>query len=340
MNMKSKELIALAEKVNNYWVEQIDGDLKSDWKSSCYMIGCISAYRMTGKKSYLDFALNWANKNEWKFFVNPFGPKPYYKNADNIACAQIYLPLLNVVSQENLDEFIYKELTETLQDGRYDYWSWCDLIHMGLPVYHMFAQRYHNPEFDEKGYQLFLNSKNEQRLYDAKEHMWYRDADYLPEKKLTPSGKKIFWGRGQGWALTGLVRALEIVRKESKYYEEYRKVYCEMVEALIPWQQEEGMWRCSIIDPKQYDVPETSSTVLITYALAKGIELGLLNREKYLPCVWKAFDAIRTICINEEGRIGYVQGVAGWPGPVYADGIEGYAVGSFVCLCEVLIKLI
>lgn len=337
--MKSqKQLVSLAEKVYTYGMEHTKEKLESDWKSSCYMIGAMSAYRITGDRKYFEYALDWAKENEWKFFVNQLGPKPHYKNADNITCAQIYLPLLEE-TEEGTDQYILEELSATLEDSRTDYWKWCDLVHMGLPVYHMFAKKYEDPAFAEKGYALFLDCKKVQKLYDEQDHLWYRDANYLPEKQLTPSGKKIFWGRGQGWVLTGLVRALELVEQDSIYHEEYSRVLREMAETLLSWQQEDGMWRCSIIDPEQYDVPETSATVLISYALAKAIELGELERERYLPCVLKAFEAMCTICLDEDGRLGYVQGVAGWPGPVYPEGTEGYAVGSFVCLCEILMNL-
>lgn len=333
-----EQFVTIADKVYKYGIKHTVEKLEADWKSSCYMLGALAGYRITSDEKYLQYALRWARENDWKFYVNQKGPKPHYKNADNITCAQIYLPLMEMTG-EGSDQSILEELSVTLEDGRTDYWKWCDLVHMGLPVYHMFANKYSNPAFAEKGYALFMNCKNELQLYDKEEHLWYRDSDYLPDKKLTPSGKKIFWGRGQGWVLTGLVRALELVEKDSKYYQEYSNVLRETAEALLPWQQEEGMWRCSIFDPEQYDIPETSATVLISYALAKGIELGILEREKYLPCVLKAFHAMVTICLNEEGRLGYVQGVAGWPGPVYQDGTEGYAIGSFVCLCEVLLKL-
>ena len=331
----------LAEKINDYWLLQetdIDG---SHWRAGTYFVGCMAAYRMTGKKAYLDAAVKWAQDSQWSFYMNTKHQliPTYYKNADNITCAQVYFELLDLLPGCGTDEKILHDLLLTIEDAESDYWAWCDLIYMGLPTYHLYAGRYHDDRFIEKAHQLFLNIRDERGLYDREAHLWYRDENWLPDKKLTPGGRKVFWGRGNGWVLAGRARGMEFLDKDAKYYEEYQKVFCEMAEALLPWQQEDGMWRCSLIDPKQYDIPEASATALISYGLAKGIELGVLDREKYLPVVLKAFGVMKSMCIDEEGRLGYVQGVAGWPGPVTPEGTAGYAVGTFILLCEVLQRL-
>ena len=44
-------------------------------------------------------------------------------------------------------------------------------------------------------------------LYDQEEHLFFRDSTYF--KKTEANGKKVFWGRGNGWVMGGLVRMLE-----------------------------------------------------------------------------------------------------------------------------------
>ena len=113
-----------------------------------------------------------------------------------------------------------------------------------------------------------------------------------------------------------------------------------MAAALIKYQRADGFWNCSIIDEDHYGGPETSATVLISFALAKGLNLGLLDKDTYLPVVIKAYEGMCNLAVGENGRIGYVQGVAGWPGPVHAEGTEDYAYGAFTLLSEELLKLI
>src|SRR5438045_6383027 len=44
-------------------------------------------------------------------------------------------------------------------------------------------------------------------LYDPAEHLYFRDSTYFEKKEA--NGKKVFWGRGNGWVMAGLVRVLQ-----------------------------------------------------------------------------------------------------------------------------------
>ena len=203
----------------------------------------------------------------------------------------------------------------------------------------MLGARLKDERYFDKAYKLYSYAKDNRRLYDSEEQMWFRDEMFLPEVTLSENGKKIFWGRGNGWVLGGISRALEFLPCESKYYTEYSDMIKKMAESVIKWQQPDGMWRSNIMEPLLFNTPETSGTVLMTYGIAKGIELGVLDKDTYMPYVWKAVHAMCDFCINEEGRLGYVQGVALKPGPVKKENTQGYAVAAFTLLCETLLNI-
>lgn len=182
-------------------------------------------------------------------------------------------------------------------------------------------------------------AKEERGCYDEEIAMWYRDERFLPDKMLTASGKKVFWGRGNGWVLAGLARTLEVLPKDNKYYNEYLKIFKDMSKALLKWQQKDGFWRTSIIDPQEFDVPETSGTVLILYAYMLGINLGILE-EQYFKAVEKGFNGLNKTAVFEDGKIGYVQVVADRPGPVDKNASNDYAIGTYLLLCSEIIKYI
>lgn len=335
------EMLNLVEKINDYRIADRQPSTKdSGWEEGTYYIGCMSAYRLTGKQKYFENAKDWADRNCWHFrvFGKPAVPK-YYNNADNYTCVQTFLELLEIDPDCGSDEYFARDMKCALDDPESNHWKWTDLIYMGLPTMHMFAEKYNDERYIDKAYKMFMNLKVDRGCYDEEYHLWYRDEDYLPEKKLTPNGKKIFWGRGNGWAIGGIARGLATLPADNKYYKEYSKVFCEMAESLVKWQQPDGFWRCSIIDPEQYDVPETSGTVLITYALALGIKLGIIEKETYLPVVEKALQAMIDVCVDEDGRLGYVQRVAAAPGPVEKKDTQGYAVGALTLLCEILMDM-
>lgn len=83
-------------------------------------------------------------------------------------------------------------------------------------------------------------------LYDQDEHLFYRDGRYFQQRES--NGKKIFWGRGNGWVLGGLVDLLKIIPKKSSYRPFYEKLYKEMCARIIETQAKDGYWHASLLD--------------------------------------------------------------------------------------------
>ena len=349
--MNKESIKGLVKKVNDYWMAEKPEPEDSHWKRAAYFIGCVSAYEMLGDRKYLDFAIKWAKENNWDYSKNGkicdysgkdrFVSHPSYENADTQLCAETYFRILDAAPDcGGTDERIVEGMEKCLADKRTNHWWWIDTVYMAFPFYHMYAKRYNDPRSIEKVHGLFTDSRTHRACYDEDEHLWYRDENYLPVVITTPSGKKVFWGRGNGWVIGGLARAFEHMPENFKYYDEYKTVFIDMAAALAKLQRDDGFWNCSLIDEDDFGGPETSATVLTAYAMAKGINLGLLDKDTYLPIVLKAYDGMCNIAISEEGRIGYVQGVAGWPGPTLPEGTEDYAYGAFTLLSAELLKLI
>jgi unsaturated rhamnogalacturonyl hydrolase len=67
----------------------------------------------------------------------------------------------------------------------------------------------------DKKYISYLDEewwKTSDLLYDIKEHLYARDASY--STKTEANGQKMFWGRGNGWVMGGIVRTLEYLPKD------------------------------------------------------------------------------------------------------------------------------
>lgn len=98
----------------------------------------------------------------------------------------------------------------------------------------------------------------------------------------------MFWGRGNAWVLAGLAEVLQELPKglmERAYYEELFIRLCTRIAGL---QNEDGYWHASLLDPASYPSPETSSTGFFVYALAYGVNAGLLNEDDFMPVIIKA----------------------------------------------------
>jgi rhamnogalacturonyl hydrolase YesR len=109
-----------------------------------------------------------------------------------------------------------------------------------------------------------------------------------------------------------------------------------MMEALVPIQREDGFWNASLHDPTNYGGIELTGTSLFVYGIAWGINNGLLEREKYMPVITKAWNGLVNDCLHENGFLGYVQGTGKGPSagqPVTYDKVpdfEDYGLGCFM----------
>ncbi len=60
-------------------------------------------------------------------------------------------------------------------------------------------------------------------LFDKEDNLFYRDHRYFTMKEA--NGAKVFWGRGNGWVLGGLVELLRELPAKSKYRPFYQDLF-------------------------------------------------------------------------------------------------------------------
>jgi len=247
----------------------------------------------------LDYALKWANQNGWRFYKDD---DYNTTNADNKICGQTYLTLLEINPEYGTDEHMLKSMEYTLNDGKNDYWWWVDTMYMVLPLYHRMSIKYKDDRYFEKAHKLFYNSRTERGCYDEEEHLWFRDERFLYDKASTITGKKVFWSRGNGWVFAGLARTLEILPEDNKYYNEYRTVFRDMADAIAKCMLPDGFWHTSLIEPAEYNMPETSGTAFFVLGFLIGVNLGILDK-KYLKYAQCGFEGLVTQALDENGKL-------------------------------------
>lgn len=118
-----------------------------------------------------------------------------------------------------------------------------------------------------------------------------------------------------------------------------------MAQALLPIQRNDGFWNCSLADPNDFGGKETSGTALFTYALAWGINMGILDSVTYKPIVVKAWNAMVNDALHPNGMLGYVQGTGKQPSEGQPTGydktpdFEDYGLGTFLLAGSEVYKL-
>lgn len=96
-----------------------------------------------------------------------------------------------------------------------------------------------------------------------------------------------FWGRGNGWVAAGMAELLRSLPKNHPKRPRILVGYRKMMESLLKYQGEDGLWRQLIDHPESW--PETSSTGMFTFAMVTGVKSGWLDRKTYGPAARKAW---------------------------------------------------
>lgn len=206
-----------------------------------------------------------------------------------------------------------------------DRWSWCDALFMAPPVY---AKLYALTK--DKKYLNFLDKEYKatyEFLYDKDEHLFYRDCRFFAKREA--NGKKVFWGRGNGWVLGGLAEILQVLPQDESSRAFYQDLFVTLATRVAGLQSLDGYWHASLLDPESYPSPETSATGFIVYALAYGLNEGLLDKKSFMPVIEKGWKALIN-AVEPSGKLGYVQPIGADPRKVTRDMTEVYGVGAFL----------
>ena len=194
-------------------------------------------------------------------------------------------------------------------------WTWVDAIQMGMPIYAKLGKLTGEQKYNDKMWDMYSYSRNvhgKNGLFNPKDGLWWRDADFVPPYK-EPNGEDCYWSRGNGWAYAALVRVLEEIPADELHRADYINDFLAMSKALKKCQRKDGFWNVSLHDETNFGGKETSGTALFVYGMAWGVRKGLLDKKEYLPVLLKAWNAMVQDAVHPNGCLGYVQGTGKEP---------------------------
>ncbi|MFO1210048.1 MAG: glycoside hydrolase family 88 protein [Amaricoccus sp.] len=308
------------------------------WNNAVLMMGVLQHWQTYGTAAYRSYAESWAGHNDWKLFTDTSGGDQQNPSWDNrMAAGYSYLRLLQAGTPgasvadvtRNLDAQLALPLTPE-KVGLIDYvfpgstksslsWKIVDANFMGLPTWIAMGRqtgdaRYYDRARDLQNYQL-----NVMGLRDPTTGLYFqRESD---KAARTAKGLHVAWGRGNGWMAAGLAEALTDLPTSRAEYATYRSRFTGLMQALRTRQRADGFWSMNIADPDDSPGPESSATALITFAMARGIKLGILDRPTYAPVAAKAWNAMAGTAVANDGRLGFCQPIGKRP---IAPGAAGY----------------
>lgn len=322
------------------WQLQHPKHSPTDWTNGAFYAGVFAAYETTKSAEILDSLMAIGNRTQWR-------PGARYDHADDIAVCQTYIDLYRLkkdrrMIQPTIDTVQKLRTVPGKEVAKHGItWWWCDALFMAPPVLAKLSTTLNDPSYNTFSDSLFKQTYD--LLYNQQEHLFARDGSYLVDAsgngKREANGQNVFWSRGNGWVMGGLVRVLDELPAKHPSRPFYLTLFKQMSERLLALQQADGLWRASLLDPAAYPGGEASGSGFDCYALAWGVNQGILPKKTYQPAVEKAWVAL-TKLVSPEGRVGWVQPIGADPRRNFSeDSWEVYGTGAFLLAGSQVIKL-
>ncbi len=331
---------AIVQKAARDHLDHPSGVDIAHWVIAPFYDGLLRAGFTTGDPGLIAAVLDFGEQAGWT-------PGYRFYHADDVAVGHAWLDLHRLAPAKTerldpikarLDHIIAHPITEEIDDFTVkprtpgvevtDRWTWCDALYMSPPT----LTRLHAITGDPK-YLAFLDSEfrfTYDRLYDREDRLFYRDSRFVgPKGKRSPSGKKVFWSRGNGWVYGGLALLLETLPADHANRPFYLDLFREMTGAVLASQQPDGFWYPNLADPAEIAQGEASGTGFFVFGLAWGVNQGLLDRRAHWPAIERGWKALVS-CLRPDGLVGRVQQIGFEPDQFGAESIQDYGTGAFL----------
>lgn len=237
--------------------------------------GCIAMYRAAGDGHFRDAVLEYLDKG-----VSSDGQLPALNAGEGLAEKIPYGTALLFAWDETGEER-YKAAAKRIRE------QYTELDRQILPdsavrgtlhPYQPFVIAYDSRFGDKQSHQAAA------RCFQC---LWNHTFDgekklYQYKPALSPSVQSAYDLRHTGSILMSMADTIE--QMDIQLYEHYRvlaDLFLEAVRGLIPYRNKTELFARDIINPDSE--PDADGNRMAAYALFKGVRLGLLDEEKYLP---------------------------------------------------------
>ena len=279
-------------------------------------------------KTYADNAID-ANGNFYNFKKGSLDNIASGKVLFNLYARELWVNPSNAERYLRAVEYLYKYLRYeytriSLADGKggfihkdsYPFQMWLDGLYMGAAFYAEYLSTF-SPDDNEGWSDIALQFTTiHKHTYDTDKLLNYHGWSAKPSdvnsfwantNEPYKGCSREFWGRGMGWYAAALVDVLGLMPKDHPDYTALEKIFTEVTEGICRWEDPvSGVWYQLL----QYDDSfvsagghhnylEASASCMFTYALLKGIRLGILESMEVSAIALKAYEGLLDTFITE-----------------------------------------
>lgn len=288
-------------------IEKAKAGAKAGWNyiDGCMILALLEIYHATGEKKYYEFADAFID-----YRVHEDGSIDGYEveeyNIDNVNAGKTLFSLYELNGKEKYRkaiELIYSQVQTQPRTAEGNFWHkkiyphqvWLDGMYMGQPFYMEYETKFNNKKNYADIFSQFANVVK--YLRDPKTGLYFHGYDasksvFWCDKETGLSQN--YWLRALGWYSMALLDTLykcEPTGYEAEY-ENLKKVYVDMMDSMLKFQDESGLWyQLPALGGKEPNYLETSGSSIMAYCLLKGVRLGFLP-ESYREFGLKAFNGV------------------------------------------------
>lgn len=336
---------ALAGQIAQAWMDQHPAEsMDWNWEEAVLALGLQAVHQATNSDEVLWYIKRWIDYH--------LARGVHINRSDAVvpATSALYLyevygspAYLDVVDQchHYLDDVVPR-----LEDGAIvhtimtPHQIWVDSLFMFGTFYTMDGAITGNgASFDAlaEQYQLFRT-----HLVSDRADLYWHMYDELADQHV--SSTPTFWGRGNGWALASLAMLLTEMPPNHPDRPALEAAFVEHAAAVEHWQDASGLWWTVVNRPGDTYL-ETSASALFTFALLRGVRLGILGEEA-LQTAAKGLNGLMSVIAYDESGYPQVTGIskATNPGPywLYANIPQGtdepYGIGAVLMAFEEAVR--
>lgn len=320
MNTKTIEkfidkMINLSTPDAPYWnIEAIKAGKEPHWNyiDGCMMTSLMSLFQETKNNKYIDFVKTYID-----YYVNEdgsiLGYDPTKYSTDDICESRILFDLYSITQKDKYLKAIDLTYHQILKHPRTvdgNFWHkkiypnqvWLDGLFMALPFYTQYETHYNQ----KQNYQdIILQFKNVRKfMFDEDKKLYYHGYD--ASKQIFWANKetglsKNFWLRALGWYVVAIVDVASFMDNPDIVENELKPLLKEAIDGLLQYQDKKTKLFFDVInlvdEPKNY--LESSGSSLVSYAILKGVRLGLLP-QSYLKIGQEIFEGICDHFLSEK----------------------------------------
>ena len=312
--LELRAMLYVAEKYNrtdirDYALSYADTMVNAD--------GTIKKYKLT------DYSLDRINSGKYLFDIYDLTGEERYKKALDLLRSQFD------THPRNADGgFWHKKI--------YPHQVWLDGIYMGSPFLAEYALRYESGTQQADDYADVINQMvmASYHTYDYQSRLYLHACDVSKQMFWCDpiTGKSAHcWGRALGWYAMAIVDNLEILPTDCPNRDKAVNILIHIAQQLERYaDKESGLWY-QVMDRSgdEGNYLEASASCMFTYALYKGVRLGILSPH-YRTLADKAWQGIidRFIKIDEQGLVNITEvcAVAGLGGKNNRSGDYNYYI--------------